>query len=174
MELRKWIDRLKDAVAGKKLVSLAVLLGMGGILLIYLSTLGFSKEMDSGPERSTEEQAVEDCQKRLEEDLTRVVRAITGEEAPEVMITLKNNGRWVYAADSRQNGEETENTHVILEDAQGAQSGLRLADIQPEIKGVVIVSRSAADPMVRERLINAARTALGVSASRVCVVGSGG
>ena len=45
-----------------------------------------------------------------------------------------------------------------------------MAELQPEVKGVVIVSQRAGDPAVREKLINAARTALGVPSSRVCVV----
>ena len=39
-----------------------------------------------------------------------------------------------------------------------------------KVKGAVIVSRTAADPDMREKLVNAARTALGVPSSRVCVV----
>ncbi|MDE6838184.1 MAG: hypothetical protein K2P33_07275, partial [Acutalibacter sp.] len=59
---------------------------------------------------------------------------------------------------------------VVLEDSGGAQRGLELTQEQPRVKGAVIVSRTAADPDMREKLVNAARTALGVPSSRVCVV----
>ena len=90
------------------------------------------------------------------------------------MITLEDGGRSVYAQDSSQStgetGQESQASHVVLEDGKGAQQGLALAQLQPEVKGVVIVSQGAGDPALREKLINAARTALGVPSSRVCVV----
>ena len=150
-----------------------LLLGLGGILLIYLSSLLPGGEPPDQPELQPA-LGVQDCQRALEESLARVVRAVTGEESPQVMVTLENAGRWVYAADARESqaegGRESESTHVVLEDEKGAQRGLEVAEIQPEVKGVVIVSRGAADPALREMLINAARTALGVPSSRVCVV----
>lgn len=173
MELKKAKDALGKALKNPKLVRLALLLGLGGILLIYLSSLAPAGEVREEAAEADGSSAAE-YRLALERDLARVVRAVTGEEDPQVMITLEDAGRAVYAADSRESqGEasrESESTHVVLEDQRGAQQGLAVAELQPEVKGVVIVSRGAADAALREKLVNAARTALGVPASRVCVV----
>ena len=107
---------------------------------------------------------------QLEEDLRQVVKAVTGEPDPAVMVTLEDDGRWVYAQDKKLQDAGEEESHVVLEDSGGAQRGLELTQEQPRVKGAVIVSRTAADPDMREKLVNAARTALGVPSSRVCVV----
>lgn len=173
MDLKKAGEALKSVMKNQKLLQVVFLLGLAGILLIYVSTwnLGGGQEEESQPAPETSPEA---CQRQLEQDLVRVVKAVTGEESPQVMITLENAGRSVYAQDSSQSsgesGQESRSAHVILEDGGGAQHGLALAELQPEVKGVVIVSQRAGDPALREKLVNAARTALGVPSSRVCVV----
>lgn len=173
MELKKAGEALKAVMKNQKLLRVVFLLGMAGILLIYLSTwdLGGGQEAEPPP---AAEAGPEACQRQLEQDLVRVVKAVTGEDSPQVMITMENAGRSVYAQDSSQSsgesGQESRSAHVILEDGGGAQHGLALAELQPEVKGVVIVSQRAGDPALREKLVNAARTALGVPSSRVCVV----
>lgn len=173
MELEKMGRAVKSAMKNQKLLRVVFLLGLAGILLIYLSTWDLGGGQEAEPEPAPAD-TVESFQRRLEEDLLRVVRAVTGEESPQVMITLENAGRSVYAQDSSQssgeNGQENRSAHVILEDGKGAQYGLNLTQTQPEVKGVVIVSQRAGDPALREKLVNAARTALGVPSSRVCVV----
>lgn len=174
MELKKAGEALKSALKGRKLPRAVFLLGILGIALIYLSSLDWGGRPEAEAPQEEAGAAPEACQRRLEEDLLRVVRAVTGEESPQVMITLEDGGRSVYAQDGGQSsgetGQESQASHVILEDGKGAQRGLSVAELQPEVKGVVIVSQRAGDPAVRERLVNAARTALGVPSSRVCVV----
>ena len=118
---------------------------------------------------------------QLEEDLARVVRAITGEEDPEVLVTLEDTGENVYAADQAwntqeggaQNSREEESTYILLKDRDGGQSALPVTQRQPEVRGVVIVSSRAGDPAVREQLTQAAVTALDISSARVLVTGGG-
>lgn len=168
MELKQVRTWLQGAAKNRKAVQLAFILGMLGILLIWISGWtgqGKSDEVlpDSAPSAGT-------YQRELEESLGRIIRAMTGEASPEVMVTLENAGSSVYAADRKEGDNQRESAHVILEDSAGAEHGLTVEERQPEVKGVVIVSRAAGDPAVREQLVNAARTALGVPANRVCVV----
>lgn len=177
MDLKKLREFWNSARKDKRMVRLVFLLGIGGIVLIYLSTLLGPEEPALKEARTEETLTAGDYQRQLEQDLRRVVQAVTGEPSPEVMVTLENAGEFVYAEDHKENrrdsGEESESAHVILKDSGGAQQGLPVTQLKPEVKGVVIVSRNAADPAVREKLVNAARTALGVSSSRVCVVEGG-
>lgn len=180
---RKKVEELLKSLAGdKKLLRIVFFLGIGGILLIYLSTLfptGDRPAQEQDPEPAAEEsEGWQEYQARLEQDLRRVVSAITGEENPEVMVTLENAGRSVYAADARETQQEgsreSQSSHVVLEDEKGGQHGLAVTRMQPEVKGAVIVCRGAGSPALREKLVNAARTVLGISSARVCVVDAAG
>ena len=170
MDIKKILASVRQAVQDKKLTKPVFVLGICGIVLIYLSSLlpsGEGASRQETPVQLQENWSAEEYQHRLEEDLSRIVTAVTGESSPQVMVTLENGGRSLYAADSK--GEE-ERAHVVLENKDGDQRGLELSREQPKVQGAVIVSRAAGDPAIREKLVNAARTALGIPSSRVCVV----
>ncbi len=170
MELKKAGEWLKGALKKENARRLVIVLGLCGIALLGLSSLDF-KSPEPQKEAQQEEDAAAAYARQLEQDLARIVTAITGEKDPAVMVTLENNGRQLYAQDKKEGGDEKESAHVVLEDREGAQRALEITQARPKIQGVVIVSREAADPAAREKLINAAKTALGVPSSRVCVTG---
>ncbi len=117
-----------------------------------------------------------------------MVSAITGESDPHVTVTLRSMGETVYATEDRQsehNAEEysgdtvnrtqtdgdTETTYIIVKAADGSQKPLIVTQTQPEICGVVIVSRRGADAQMREKITEAVKTALDLSSTQVCVTG---
>jgi len=167
MELKKAGEWLKNVLKKENALRLVMVLGICGIALLALSSFG------SGGEEPREEPKQEEPNaayaRTLEQDLTRIVTAITGERDPAIMVTLENTGSRVYAEDEKESSQEKESTHVVLEDSQGAQSPLTVTQVQPRIQGIVIVSARAKDPAVKEKLTNAAMTALGIPSSRVCV-----
>ncbi len=180
MDAEKWKDffhRTCSKNGGRKLL---VLLGLLGVALIGFSTLFSGKTQGKEPEPASSSSAGE-YRQELEQALARIVSAITGEESPEILVTLESGSRYVYAADEKTDSreeetesvEERETAHVILKDSEGAQYPLTVTEIEPEIKGVVIVSRCAGNPVIREKLIDAVRTALHVSSARVCVTDAG-
>lgn len=181
MDAEKWKRLARKVFSKEKGAKAVVFLGLCGVLLIYLSSLfgeKGEKEQNSAVSQFPGSEAYGD---QMEQDLSRVVRAITGEEDPTVLVTLEDCGTSVYAADGTLNSRddqsgssgERETVHVILKDADGAQHALTVTEIRPEIKGVVIVSRYAGDPAVREKLVDAVRTALDVSSAKVCVTDTG-
>ncbi len=182
MDAERWKAAVKKAFSKDKTVRLLVILGLCGVALIYCSSLlgsGQKKEEEQRTETSNADAG--EYARMLEQELARVVAAITGEDAPTVLVTVENSGRRVYAADEKRSSqaagdgtdEETETAHVLLKGSDGSQHALSVTEIQPEIKGVVIVSRYAGDPVVREKLTDAVRTALNVSSARVCVTDTG-
>lgn len=182
MDAEKWKAALNRFLAKDKTVKLLLILGLCGVALIFLSTLlGDRKKEEQVPAGETAKLTAEEYGRKLEEDLARIVRAVTEEETPTVLVTLESGSRYVYAVDekagSQREGEkkeeENETIHVILKDADGAQRALAVTEIQPEIKGVVIVSRYAGDPAIREKLTDAVKTALNLSSARVCVTDTG-
>lgn len=173
MELEKLKTWLQGAAKDRRLVRAAVILGMAGIVLIWLSTWQPSKGPEPEPDGNSPQLTGSQYRRQLEEDLCRIVRAVTGEPDPQVMITLEDSGSGVYAADCKEGDDERESSYVIVKDSGGSEHGLTLEQRQPRVLGAVIVSREAGNPAVREKLVNTARAVLGVSAGRVCVVEGG-
>ena len=65
-----------------------------------------------------------------------------------------------------------ETNYIIVEDADGAQKALAVTQVQPVVKGVVIVCEGGDNPSVQQRVTDAVTTALNLSSARVCVVKS--
>lgn len=181
MDVEKWQTALKKALPKEKRLTFLVLLGVCGIALIAVSSMfggGEKKEKTAGQSKISTEGNYEQT---LERELVRIIRAITGEESPEVLVTLESGGRTIYAEDEKtgsqeesgRSSEEKETVHVILKGSDGAQQALAVTEIRPKVKGVVIVSSRAGDPLIREKLTEAVKTALHISSARVCVTDTG-
>lgn len=178
MKLKKFRELIQKVSKNDRAVKWILILGICGVALIYFSSWvgpNGEEEKKTGSQVETSQSYKEE----LEKDLLRIVKAITGEENPVIMVTLENNGKRVYAQNEKTSAEEagesqeSEKTHVILKDQQGDQNALPVTETEPQVKGVVVVSRFAGDPAIREKLTKAVRTALHVSSAKVCVTDSG-
>ena len=137
----QWKKRFQELLGRDKPVKLVVLLGICGIVLIGLSSLWEPGQKTGSVPSSAAESQTYGWQ--LETDLARIVTAITGEEAPTVVVTLADNGRSLYASDERESGrqEETastterESSHILVEDADGNQHALTITQTHPEVQG---------------------------------------
>lgn len=147
------------------------------------------KQAEEAPETvETAGQTAEEYSAAVAAEVAQMVSAITGETNPHVTVTLRSMGETVYATEDRQserNAQEyagdslnraqtdgdTETTYIIVKDADGAQRPLVVTQTQPEIRGVVIVSRRGGDAQIRERITEAVKTALDLSSTQVCVTG---
>ena len=58
---------------------------------------------------------------------------------------------------------------VIIVDTENGRQGLLVTEIQPTVKGVVVVCRGGDQPIVQERIVSTITTALNISSKRVCV-----
>lgn len=189
MEVKKGTEKLFALLKKDKFRGGIIILGLAGIALIYLSTL-FSPKKEVKSEKKQDTEVVitaEEYESKQEEKLARIVSAITGEENPAVMVTLENLGEVIYAVDEKkridkseqfkdneknlqEQKEEKENGYVIIKDSQGNQQAIKISEIQPVIKGVVIVSKYADDVFTQEKIISAVKTAMNLSSSKICVV----
>ena len=174
-------QKLAENDRGRKAVVVA---GLVGIFLIFLS--GTLKGCGQAPARTASSQApasAEQYEERLEKDLADVISHISGAGSARVLVTLEQTTEKVYAKDEkkddRQSDEsqarkETENnsesTHTIVKGADGSESALPVTEIQPTVKGVVVVCSGAGDPQVRQSIVDAVTTALHITSVRVCVV----
>lgn len=177
---------LTDLLKKDKVRNIVILAGICGILLIYISTFftDSKKNNDVKPEGGTETHTVTEFETHLEVELCRIVSAITGEDAPEILITLERDIQNIYGTDEKESSQtnagsdikegqsyhDYEKNHIILKDADGNQQALKVTEFQPEIRGVVVVSKEGSNSVMQERIVEAMKTALGISSAKICVV----
>ena len=167
---------------GSKII---VALGIAGILFIFLSSM-FSKQKEEIPSQpaantiSSDEYVLE-----LENKLNDILGRIAGVGSSKVMVTLENGIEYIYAQEEKSSGsksedatvsggsklqqsEDTEKNYLLVDGSDGKQA-LVVTEVQPKIKGVVIVCSGGNDPVVKQRILDAVTTALDITTARVCV-----
>ena len=186
------ISALRDLVCNKdKRPGLVVLLGMVGMVLIMLSSFlnlpggksGGAVSQDSGILITTLDYAGE-----VEQKLEKVVGQIEGVGSLQVLVTVENGFEQVYAQSGKssagsettydstgqqsrvQQSENVEHAYVLIDASGGKREALLITQIEPKIKGVVVVCQGADNMVVQERVISAVTTALGINSNRVCVI----
>lgn len=175
-----------------RVLRLALILGLTGILFLLLGGLGDSPApgpVDSG--FSLQEKQLEDLVREREKDLARelarILSKVKGVGRVEVELTLETGPIRIYEVDRR---EEVQNLHeqdagggvreqetlsweeqvVVLRDAGGNEKALVIKEIQPQVRGVLVVAEGAENAWVRDALTRAASRVLGVPVHRVIVL----
>jgi stage III sporulation protein AG len=122
----------------------------------------------------------------LENRLTEILSKIQNTGKVSVMITLKSGSEIIPAKDESItdkttdekdvdggtraiNEKNTSDQVVFLNNQGGTSQPLVLKEINPDIKGVIIVAEGAKDPRVKLQLTEAVQTVLDVPAYRVSV-----
>ncbi len=183
-EKKALLSRLRDIwQTPEKRSKWIVILGLCGILLIFLSSLGGKLVQGGKGEETvrTEEQSASAYAAVMEESLTRLIGKISGAGKTEVLVTLQNDGETLYAQEERldrentQSGGETlseresrEENYVLIDGADG-RSALVRTRMEPVVKGVVVVCEGGDDPVTASRIMEAVTTALAISSAKVCI-----
>lgn len=112
----------------------------------------------------------------LEEKLKGVLSGINGAGKTQVMISIDSSPILTIATNeesktvSTAGGSTTTTTsELIYITTNGKSNPLIVGETLPEIKGVIVVSSGASDVRVKMDIINAVRTALGVSSDKIDV-----
>ena len=122
----------------------------------------------------------------LENRLVEILGEIQNAGKVSVMITLKSGGEIIPAKDESIsdkttnekdmeggtrtiNEKNTSDQVVFMNDQGGPSKPLVLKEVNPDIKGVIIVAEGAKDPKVKLQLTEAVQTVLDVPAYRVSV-----
>ncbi len=165
--------------------------GILGILLIVIS--GSFKSCSTQPSAAASSSApetvisAEECEKQLEDKLTGIISQINGAGNVRVMVTLEQTTQDVYAAQEKSNDEETndgpesgtgkqeksnsnETNYLVVKDENGTERAVRVTEIQPLVKGVVVVCDGGGDPKVQQDITTAVMTAMNITSVRVCVI----
>ena len=167
-----------------------LLLGVLGIALIFLSGFFQDRAAESKAASVSAQTGVTDADqyvKQLEENLADIVNGISGGTDAKVMITLEKGTQYVYATEQKKSQQKTqdqntgattrnqennslETNYIIVKDADGSQKARAITEVQPVVKGVIVVCKGGDLPSVQQNIIDAVTTALNISSARVCVI----
>lgn len=141
----KTISKLKSIADSGKLKKIIIVAGIVGIALIFLSNW-----IDFGSMTSNKEDegfSVKTYSTKIENDLQTVIAKIEGAGETEVLLTMENSAEYVYLDNSTTKTKE----------------------IEPVIRGVLVVCEGGDEPVVVERVTEAVTKALDISAAKVCI-----
>ncbi len=170
----KWLQNGKG-------VKVAVALGLIGMVLILVSEWLPSGEgkVDTSPVKTTEQYRAE-----TEQHLKELLSHMEGVGQCRIFVTFESGVEYVYATEQKGNSDYSENKNdsseqvsqkenteesIILIDGDNGKTGLLRTEIQPQVKGVVVVCEGGGNAAVAERIVSAITTALNISSRRVCV-----
>lgn len=137
-------------------------------------------------ETETKNNTAFDYVRELENDLSSILSKIQGAGRVSVMITLESGTEIIPAKDesvsdkvtnekdtsggTRIINEKTTDDKVVFAAAQGGNSKpLIIKEMNPEIKGVIVVAEGAKDSRVKLKISQAVQTVLDIPAYRVTV-----
>lgn len=181
---KKW-TKLITGPAGMRILLILGFLGMFLLLASSFFPQGQTEEANTNTERQ-EEDLWEEYASQTEEKIRRILSSVTAEDDLQVLVTLSGTSADIYATEesadtqTSQGGSgtveersQTRSEYVILRSSNGSEQALKLKTLSPEICGVVVVSRFADDPVLREAMVRVVTTSLQISSTRVCVVARG-
>ena len=134
---------VKKLVKDGKLKNIIIIIGVLGVLLIFISSFtGVSAGQESGSDYSVAQYRT-DLQDSLSEMLTR----IEGVGDVCVLLTIENSVEGVYLENNSTKTKE----------------------IEPVIRGVIVACGGGDDPVVSSRVLDAVTKALNISSAKVSV-----
>lgn len=163
--LERVTDWFKKAREKPRSASLAVVLGVAAMLLILLSEVlpGSSDSVDLKDDQTV--QTAASYQASLESQLADLIQQIEGAGETTVMITLESGEERIYATDTQTGGDQSQQTHVLLEDGTALEETIYL----PTVCGVAVVCDGGGDVGVEARITTLVSALLDVPSNRICV-----
>lgn len=182
------VSKFDDFTKNPKFVRIIIIIGLVGIGLILLS--GLLPEKSNTEDNQTNSQvayvSLAQYENNLEQSLADIISSIDGAGKTRVMLTMDSTVEQVYATDktmsqkdSINSGEDTEtnkdtsanSTYITVELSDGTQQTVLLKEIQPKVRGVLVVCNGGDNSVVKEKIVDAVTKALDISSSMVSVAG---
>lgn len=136
------LQKFKNLKNDKNFIRVIYIIGIVGIALIFCSTFFGNDDNDTGDSLSYSVNSYrEDEELRIKE----MVESIEGVGTANVMLTMENGGEQVYSQDNR------------------------VKEIEPVVRGALVVCTGGNDPEIREIVLESVTKALNISADKVCV-----
>lgn len=171
-------ERFRAFASSGKARTALVVCGVIGVLLLIIP------EFIPEKVEKTVVLTADDFVRQTEERLTALIGSIEGAGECRVMVTLENGVEHVYATEQKSNSDREEDisgddtrltqrddseSSAIIIDTDNGREGLLVTEIQPTVRGVVVVCKGGDDEAVRNRVLQAVTVALNISSKRVCI-----
>jgi stage III sporulation protein AG len=166
------------------LQTLVFILGITGIILIGLSSIlprGEKEPEGTGVLETDAKVYTAELESRLQD----ILEQMEGVGQARVMVTLENGYQKVYAKSEKVNNDilediraqderktqekqVTEQTYILV-DGAGGEEPLVTAELEPEVKGVVVVCEGGDRADVVGKVVDTVKVALDISSARISV-----
>ncbi len=178
------VKKLCEGDRGQRIV---IILGFAGIALILISGFfGSEKSVKKSEPVVTEntEYSVYDYTKQLEMRLSDIISEIDGAGRAQVFLTLEGSSELVYATDEKQSSEQKnggassenekkrETSYITVKLADGTQQAVKVQELEPKVRGVIVVCSGGDDVVVQEHIMKAVKTVFNISSTKVCILKS--
>lgn len=190
MDIKGGLIPLKKLFAGDRKVRLVMALGILGMLLLLASQCASTAKPGDAPMDGAPQAANEEYIQALEKKMGDLIDSVDGVGKARVMITLESSAQLVYATEEKsrtdrsqdisgedkrkeQSSDDLQSNLVLVDRGSGQKQPLVTTQIEPAVKGVVVVCPGADNKVVGARIVEVVTTALGIGANRVCVVKGG-
>lgn len=178
---------LKEKLGTKKGGTILFTIGIVGILLIYFSSMSRGQNNNKTPASGSGTMTAEEYCTSLETKVQTLVEKITGDSEPVVIITLDSGTKYVYADQTKNNTDKSENkkddgaiateqsdkteqSYIIVKTEDGGEKALLVTELMPGIRGVAIVS-SGIDAVTEEQVKQSVMAVLNISSRKIYVSG---
>jgi stage III sporulation protein AG len=148
--------------------------------LIFISSF-FDKEKENKEQNLN--LTAESYRAELEKGVEEIVRAVSGDKKPTVVITLESGIRYTYAdslkadsensqtKESEKKSESESRSYITVKNSDGSETPLIITENMPKVRGVAIVCDNGNVASVNEKIKNAVTSALDITEKRVYISG---
>lgn len=173
-------EKIKKITQNPKIL---VVIGVCGILLIFISSLFGSEDKNKKDSTDTTTYTVDEYCETLEKSIKNIVTGITGDKKPTVVVTLESGIRYSYASadetdvtsatgsSTDQSSESKKQSYITVKTADGGEQALVVTEIMPEVRGVAIICKGGNNEITAEKIKNAVTAALNITSKRVYISG---
>ena len=172
------LSKLSD----KRITTILIIVGFIGIALIFLSDYFHPSSGTSQQARSSSDSSSV-FETQTAGRLENIIGNINGVGRVKVMVTVESGVENIYVTDNKgavdtqnsggsgqtQQSGSSESSHVLVNNSGGGQEALLTKQVQPPILGVVVVCDGGSNEDVKESVVNAISTALGLPTNRISV-----
>lgn len=187
------VSKIKESVSkllsNKNRSQTIIILGLAGLFLISISSF-FRSDTKKPAVQSNDKTTSENRQEKLQQNLESIISTVQGAGKSKVLLTFESAAETVYATEERKNKEASEDKsdgeitrkkesddcekkYITIKDSEGTEHALAVTEIEPKVKGVIVICPGGDDPIVKRRIVDAVTTALNIPSKRVCVTKSG-
>lgn len=180
-------EKFNGFLSNKNYKNIVLALGFGGMLLIFCSNFFKPKLTEKTKSNETVTcSSYSDYTTNLENSLESVVSSIEGAGQSKVLLTLESGTETIYATEEKINkvtsedkadnntlrtklSDDCEKKYITVRDSDGSEKALAVTELQPKIKGALIVCAGGDNPAVKQRIIESISTVLNLPTNRICV-----